>query len=158
MPPLAERLRPTTLDAYIGQRHLVAPGAVLREMIDSGHIASFILWGPPGVGKTTAARLVLEAAKKRKLSPFGPEAPFVETDGTTLRCHACGQIKKGKDRIRLSGNKAHQTDHFTYICYNKGCPLYMQKQDRDVNASKNILDKGYNALLGFASPKTKIIR
>lgn len=85
---------------------------------------------------------------------------FVEIDPkyTTQRCHACGQIKKGKDRIRLSGNKAHQTDHFTYICYNKGCPLYMQKQDRDVNASKNILDKGYNALLGFASPKTKIIR
>ena len=85
---------------------------------------------------------------------------FVEIDPkyTTQRCHACGQIKKGKDRIRLSGNKAHQTDHFTYICYNKGCPLYMQKQDRDVNASKNILDKGYNSLLGFASPKTKIIR
>lgn len=85
---------------------------------------------------------------------------FVEIDPkyTTQRCHACGHIKKGKDRISLSGNKAHQTDHFTYICYNKECPLYMQKQDRDVNASKNILDKGYSALLGFASPKTKISR
>ena len=51
MKPLAERLRPTTLDDYIGQKHLVGPGAVLRQMIDSGHISSFILWGPPGVGK-----------------------------------------------------------------------------------------------------------
>lgn len=58
MQPLAERLRPTSLDDYIGQKHLVGPGAVLRQMIDSGRLTSFILWGPPGVGKTTLAKIV----------------------------------------------------------------------------------------------------
>ena len=56
--PLAERLRPRTLEDYIGQQHLVGPGAVLRQMIDSGRISSFILWGPPGVGKTTLAHII----------------------------------------------------------------------------------------------------
>lgn len=56
--PLAERLRPQTLDDYIGQKHLVGPDAVLRKMIDSGRISSFILWGPPGVGKTTLAQII----------------------------------------------------------------------------------------------------
>lgn len=56
--PLAERLRPTTLDNYIGQKHLVGSNAVLRKMIDSGRISSFILWGPPGVGKTTLAQII----------------------------------------------------------------------------------------------------
>ena len=56
--PLAERLRPKTLDDYIGQKHLVGPGAVLRKMIDAGRVPSFILWGPPGVGKTTLAQII----------------------------------------------------------------------------------------------------
>ena len=61
--PLAERLRPRTLDDYIGQRHLVGEGAVLRKMIDAGRISSFILWGPPGVGKTTLAQIIANRLK-----------------------------------------------------------------------------------------------
>ena len=58
MQPLAERLRPTNLDEYIGQKHLIGPTAPLRKMIEGGRISSFILWGPPGVGKTTLAKII----------------------------------------------------------------------------------------------------
>lgn len=102
MKPLAERLRPSTLADYIGQKHLVGEGAVLRKMIESGNLASFILWGPPGVGKTTLAQIiasqsgrsfyslsavsssvkdvrdVIESAEKNKL--FNPKAPILFID------------------------------------------------------------------------------
>ena len=64
--PLAERLRPQTIDDYIGQTHLVGPGSIIRRMIESGNVASFILWGPPGVGKTTLAKIIANTTN----SPF----------------------------------------------------------------------------------------
>ena len=58
MEPLAERMRPRTLDDYVGQEHLVGKNGLMRKMIESGKVSSFILWGPPGVGKTTLAEIV----------------------------------------------------------------------------------------------------
>lgn len=87
MTPLAERLRPVTFDDYIGQTHLVGKGAVLRNMIDSGHISSFILWGPPGVGKTTLAKIISNRLK----------TPFY-----TLSAVNCG-VKDVRDVIERAG-------------------------------------------------------
>lgn len=61
LPPLPERMRPNDLDGYVGQRHLIGKGGILRNMIESGNLSSFILWGPPGVGKTTLSRIVAKS-------------------------------------------------------------------------------------------------
>jgi putative ATPase len=61
LPPLPERMRPQSLDGYVGQRHLIGKGCILRNMIESGNLSSFILWGPPGVGKTTLSRIVAQS-------------------------------------------------------------------------------------------------
>lgn len=64
LPPLPERMRPRNLDEYVGQEHLVGKGGIIRRMIESGNVSSFILWGPPGVGKTTLARILAESAHR----------------------------------------------------------------------------------------------
>ena len=61
LPPLPERMRPRDLEGYVGQKHLVGKGCILRNMIESGNLSSFILWGPPGVGKTTLSRIVAKS-------------------------------------------------------------------------------------------------
>lgn len=93
MEPLAERMRPRTLDAYVGQKHIVGKGAVLRSMIDSGRIASFILWGPPGVGKTTLAQIIAN-----KL-----ETPF----------YTLSAVTSGVKDVREVIEKARQSRFFT---------------------------------------------
>lgn len=86
-------MRPRTLDAYVGQKHIVGKGAVLRSMIDSGRIASFILWGPPGVGKTTLAQIIAN-----KL-----ETPF----------YTLSAVTSGVKDVREVIEKARQNRFFT---------------------------------------------
>ncbi len=86
--PLAERLRPKNLDEYIGQEHLVGQGAVLRRMIESGNIASFILWGPPGVGKTTLAHIISVQLKAPFYTLSAVSAGVKEVREVLERCKA----------------------------------------------------------------------
>ena len=64
LPPLPERMRPHDLEGYVGQKHLIGDGCILRNMIENGNLSSFILWGPPGVGKTTLSRIVAASLKR----------------------------------------------------------------------------------------------
>lgn len=93
--PLAERMRPRTLDDYVGQKHLVGPGAVLRKMIEGGRVPSFILWGPPGVGKTTLAQII--AARL--------EAPF----------YTLSAVSSGVKDVRDAIDKAKSNRFFNTI-------------------------------------------
>ena len=96
MEPLAERLRPSTLDNYIGQKHLVGQGAVLRRMIESERISSFILWGPPGTGKTTLARILAKEF----------EADFVEISAVTAGKKDVAEVV---ERAKLNWNLKTRT-------------------------------------------------
>ena len=86
--PLAERLRPKNLDEYIGQEHLVGPEAVLRRMIDAGKISSFILWGPPGVGKTTLAHIISQQLQAPFFTLSAVQSGVKEVREVIDRCKA----------------------------------------------------------------------
>ena len=86
--PLAERMRPQTLDEYVGQTHLVGPDSILRRMINTGRVSSFILWGPPGVGKTTLARIIANTVKAPFFTLSAVTAGVKEVREVLDRCKA----------------------------------------------------------------------
>lgn len=88
LPPLAERMRPVTLDDYVGQDHLAGSNGVLRGMIESGKVSSFILWGPPGVGKTTLARIIANTTKSRFYTLSAVTSGVKEVREVLERCKA----------------------------------------------------------------------
>ncbi|MBR3407973.1 MAG: replication-associated recombination protein A [Paludibacteraceae bacterium] len=109
MLPLAERLRPKTLNEYIGQKHLVGEGAVLRQMIESGNLSSFILWGPPGVGKTTLARIIAHELQR----------PFYTLSAVTSGVKEVRDVidKAKRTAVMNSGIFASQTDQRSPILF-----------------------------------------
>ena len=138
--PLAERLRPRTLDDYIGQKHLVGEGAVLRKMIDAGRISSFILWGPPGVGKTTRAQIIANRLK----TPF----------------YTLSAVTSGVKDVRDVIEKAQKTRFF-----NEASPiLFIDEIHRFSKSQQDSLlgavEKGIVTLIGATTenPSFEVIR
>ena len=109
MLPLAERLRPKALDDYIGQKHLVGQGAILRQMIESGNLSSFILWGPPGVGKTTLAKIIAHDL----------ERPFYTLSAVTSGVKEVREVidKAKRSAVVNSGLFASQVDQRSPILF-----------------------------------------
>ena len=140
--PLAERMRPKSLDEYIGQKHLVGEGAVIRRMIESGNISSFILWGPPGVGKTTLARIIAEQT----------QVPFYTLSAVTS---GVKEVREVLDRCR-----ADAVSIFT-----KGRPVLFIDEIHRFNKSQQdsllgAVEKGTVTLIGATTenPSFEVIR
>lgn len=106
--PLAERLRPKTLEDYIGQQHLVGPGQIIRRMIDSGNVSSFILWGPPGVGKTTLAKIIANTTDSPFYTLSAVSAGVKEVREVIQRCKADIQSMFSKGRPILFIDEIHR--------------------------------------------------
>lgn len=140
MEPLAERMRPQTLDDYVGQQHIVGKGAVLRSMIDAGRISSFILWGPPGVGKTTLAQIIAN----RLATPF----------------YTLSAVTSGVKEVREVIEKARQNRFF-----NTASPiLFIDEIHRFSKSQQDSLlgavEKGVVTLIGATTenPSFEVIR
>ncbi|MDE7442898.1 MAG: replication-associated recombination protein A, partial [Muribaculaceae bacterium] len=106
--PLAERLRPTTLEDYIGQSHLVGPGSVIRRMIEQGRIASFILWGPPGVGKTTLAKIIANTTKSSFYTLSAVNAGVKDVRDVLDKCKADARSMFSQSRPILFIDEIHR--------------------------------------------------
>ena len=140
--PLAERMRPQTLDDYIGQTHLVGPGGVLRRMIESGRVASFILWGPPGVGKTTLAKII--------------------ANSTQCSFHTLSAVTSGVKEVR---DVIEQCRHDSQSMFSKGRPiLFIDEIHRfSKNQQDSLLgavEQGIVTLIGATTenPSFEVIR
>ena len=140
--PLAERMRPQTLDNYIGQRHLVGPGGVIRSMIDTGRINSFILWGPPGVGKTTLARIIANATEADFYTLSAVTSGVKDVREVIDRCDKAGRSMFAKSRPILFIDEIHR--------FNKS------QQDSLLGA----VEKGVLTLIGATTenPSFEVIR
>ena len=138
--PLAERMRPRTLDEYIGQQHLVGPGAVLRQMIESGNISSFILWGPPGVGKTTLAQIIAHNI----------EVPFY-----TLSAVSSG-VKDVREVIEKASSSRFFSQHSPILFIDEIHRFSKSQQDSLLGA----VEKGTVTLVGATTenPSFEVIR
>lgn len=105
---MAERMRPQTLDNYIGQTHLVGPGGVVRNMIDTGRINSFILWGPPGVGKTTLARIIANVTEAEFYTLSAVTSGVKDVREIIDRCEKAGRSMFSKSRPILFIDEIHR--------------------------------------------------